>query len=241
MLSKRYIILVLVLLTIFLGIYLKYFYKSVSIIEKPNFNLTVDISPFIELGCVEKNYYLDCKSIGLENRYSCDVILPTKYLGGLSPKVPIVECIIRDYNYNLSENEGIRRMGCMLPSINKYVILINGDLKVINNKEEFKQFFTPIETKEEALSYVIALTGSFPMYNITIPSHYRVFVKEIEETYVKEIEGGFKVHLFDYLRCGCGPHPYYAVDYVVTRSGDVKEIYRERIFENPKEDNLCVD
>jgi hypothetical protein len=79
------------------------------------------------------------------------------------------------------------------------------------------------------------------MYDIKIPPHYVVFVSKIEATYVKQTSEGFRVHLFDYQLCGCGPHPYYAVDYLVTETGEIKEISREEIYKDPMKDGLCVD
>jgi len=47
-------------------------------------------------------------------------------------------------------------------------------------------------------------------------------------------------HLFHHTICGCGPYPVYAVDYLVTRTGEVKEISRQKIYEDPT-DRMCVD
>ena len=63
---------------------------------------------------------------------------------------------------------------------------------------------------------------------------------KIETTYVEEVEEGFKVHLFNYRLCGCGTHPHYAVDYLVTKTGEVKEIFKQEIYEDPLF-TACVD
>ncbi len=219
------------------------YFAPTTVTEKPKPNLTVDISPFIEAGCVKEKYYssyyyLNCSSIKLEEKYSCDRIWPTKHLGGLTPRVPIVECTF--WKKNWTADEGILDKGCAAPIYNKYIVLSDGEFKLINNREEFKQFFAPVETPEEALSFAVALTGSYPVYDIEIPSHYVVYVPEIEETYVKETSDGFVVHLFHHTICGCGPHPVYAVDYLVTRTGEVKEISRQKIYEDPT-DRICAD
>lgn len=237
--KKPIIIIVLILGVILIS---WWYFTSTMIIEKPEPNLTVDISPFIKAGCVKEKNYLSCPSINLEEKYSCNrIALPSKYLGGLLPKVPIVECTF--WKKNWTTDEGIILKGCVAPilNLNKYIVLINGEFKLINNKEEFKQFFAPVETPEEALSFVVALTNSYPMYDIKIPPRYVVFKSKIEATYVKEISEGFKVHLFDYQLCGCGPHLYYAVDYLVTNTGEIQEISRQKIYKDPMEDGLCVD
>lgn len=120
-------------------------------------------------------------------------------------------------------------------SYSNYIILTDKGFKVIRNQEEFKQFFAPVETPEEALSFAVALTGSLPMYEIKVPKKDRymfvkIFTPVIETTHIKEIPEGFKVRLFD--RTGyCGRSVLYAVDYLVTKDGEVKEISRKEVYE----------
>ncbi|HIQ49879.1 MAG TPA: hypothetical protein EYH56_01650 [Nanoarchaeota archaeon] len=142
-------------------------------------------------------------------------------------------------NLTFSE-EGIIGKGCLRPVFNKYIIWNNGTFAVIRNKEEFKKFFAPIETPEEALSFAIAITGSYPKYDINISKNdFVILAPVIKGTYVKEVSNGFKVHLFDYQLCGCGYHPHYTVDYLVTKTGDIKEISRQVIYKLRY--LMCVD
>jgi hypothetical protein len=202
-------------------------------------------SGFLEAGCVMQKpysssdyYVLNCSKIGLEEEYSCITITePSAYLSGLSPSVPLVECQFIKEDWD--SDEGIIHKGCMLPMFNKYLILADGKTKALSTAREFAQFFAPVETKEEALAFTTALTSSYPLYNTTLPEGYRLFVSEIKPTSVEETDEGFVVHLFDYQFCGCGPHPYYAVDYFVSKEGIVTEISGERIYEDPSLE--CVD
>jgi hypothetical protein len=61
----------------------------------------------------------------------------------------------------------------------------------------------------------------------------------IQPTFIKDVEQGFEVHLFDQLICGCGTHPYYAVDYLVTRAGVVTEQSRQKAYDSRSE--ICFD
>ncbi len=69
----------------------------------------------------------------------------------------------------------------------------------------------------------------------------RVFKRDAQPTRIEKTVGGYKVNLFGYRLCGCGPHPHYTVEYLVTESGNVSEITREKIYEDPWADGLCVD
>jgi hypothetical protein len=204
-----------------------------------------DASAFISAGCIEKeNGLLDCSAIGLEERFSCKYISVPDGLGGLSPHVPIVECTVLAENMSDEEGAGIVHKGCLQPLFRRYIIIENREYKLIENKEEFIRFFAPVETPEEALAFAIAMTNSYAAYNLTIPQGYDVFASTIRTTYVEktnETDSGFKVHLFFYQSCGCGSHPHYAIDYLVTNSGDVKEISSEKMYENPKLKDLCID
>ncbi len=203
--------------------------------------VTVDISPFIEAGCVkEENNVLNCSKIGLEQKFGCSSLnVPSDALGGLAPKVAIAECNFINTN---TGSDGITRKGCRLPLYNKYIVFTDSkDFKLLSNKEEFANYFAAADTPEKALAFAVALTRSTPRYNIKVPKEYRVFVDKIEDTSVNKIEGGYQVRLFDYQLCGCGPHSHFAVDYKVSETGEVSEISRTKIYEDPQKDGLCVD
>jgi len=226
---KKHIVIVLILVVILTG----WFYFIPIVENKPEPNMNIDISAFINAGCIKEKDYLNCSSINLEKKYTCNrIAIPSKYLGGLTPKVSIAECIS-------SLREGNEFFKSLQQSY-KYIISDNGSFKVIRTKEEFKKFFAPVETPEEALSFAVSFTGSYPKYDTTIPKYFRFFVAKIDATHVEETEEGFKVNLFKYKVYGCGTHPTYAVDYIVTRAGEVKGIQEQKIYEDPTW-IACVD
>jgi hypothetical protein len=161
-------------------------------------------------------------------------------LDNLSPRLPVVECFILSVDYN--SEAGIVREGCMMPVFRRYIALQGEEFKLISSKEEFLSVFAPVETKEEALAFAVALTSSLPRYDTTAPDGYfpvTSSTSSIRPTYVEETEEGFKVHLFDSEICGCGSHPYYAVEYLVTREGNVTELLREKVYDSNY--SICVD
>jgi len=221
--------------------------KPEIITDNMSLNVTAtvtDASAFIDAGCVKNgnwgNSGLDCSSVGLEEKFSCETIKIPSDLGGLSPNLPIVECTFISEN-DSDTNQGILREGCMRPAFRKYIIIENGEYKLIGSKNEFVQTFAPVESPEEALGFAIALTTAYTNYNITIPDGYKTFTSKIRTTYVNESDGGFNVHLFDTQVCGCGNHPYYAVNYFVTQAGEVNGTTSEKIYENPQFAGMCVD
>jgi hypothetical protein len=199
-----------------------------------------DSNAFIDEGCFVDGYNLDCSNLGFDQRYGCiRVSNASAALGNLSPKLPMVECLVRSEDYNFNSSEGIIREGCMMPVHRRYIIKQDEEFKLISTKEEFKYLFAPVEIKEEALSFAVALTSSIPKYDASAPEGYFPVASSIEPTYVEETDGGFKVHLFDYDVCGCGTHPYYAIDYSVTRAGNVTELSRQKVYDSNM--TICFD
>jgi len=150
-------------------------------------------------------------SNAFDQRFGCmQISNASNALDNLSPKLPVVECLFlsEDYHYEV----GIVREGCMMPAYRRYIAKQGEEFKLISSKEEFLSVFAPVETKEEALAFAVALTGSLPRYDTSVPEGYFPVTSSIEPTYAEESEGGYKVHLFDSEFCGCGSHPYYAIE-----------------------------
>ena len=101
------------------------------------------------------------------------------------------------------------------------------------------EIYRHVETKEEALSFAVALTSSFPKYDASAPEGYFPVASPIEPTYMEETDEGFEVRLFDYEVCGCGSHPYYAIDYSVTKDGNVTELSRQKVYDSNS--IICMD
>ncbi len=197
-----------------------------------------DSNAFIEAGCLAEDFSLNCDDLGLGERFSCmRIINASPALENLSPQLPIVECLYLSEDYN--SQEGILREGCMMPLFRKYIIKQGDEFKLIESIEDFRSIFAPVETKEEALDFGVALTSSLPRYDTSVPEDYYQVSSSIRPTYAKETEGGYLVHLFESELCGCGSHPYYAIDYLVTRDGNVTELSREEVFNSTMQ--MCVD
>lgn len=197
-----------------------------------------DSNAFIDAGCFAEDFGINCDSPGLDERFRCmQISNASQALENLSPPLPIVECLFQSEDYN--SQEGIVREGCMMPLFRKYIAKQGEKFKLIESIEDFRSIFAPVETKEEALAFGVALTSSLPRYDTSVPEDYFQVSSSIRPTYAKETERGYLVHLFDKEICGCGSHPYFAIDYLVTRDGNVTELSREEAFNSTMQ--ICVD
>jgi hypothetical protein len=229
--TKKWIIMIFFYLIIMLVIV-----KIIFMVFTPT--ETLDASAFVKAGCTQEKYdgriLLDCSPAGFSNESYCSLRTASKSLKYLTPRDGIAECMFYGYRLNESEwDNAIKYLGCMVRRPIRYVVLKHNAFQLIKNKDEFKQFFGPVETKKEALSFAVALTDSYPLHSPFL------FLRGTRPTYVKETPEGFKVHLFEYQGCGC-EHPYRAIDYLVTREGDINQVSEKIIFES-KLSSFCAD
>lgn len=205
------------------------------------FNAHVDREPLLKLGCKVTGDALVC---GTPSTAKGDGITCGEYsrfedlLGGLSPKVAITGCDILGRGLEI---KGVYRSGCRLATWHRYVIAGDKKLELIDSKEAFVKRFAPVESPAEALAFAVALTDSKALFKIELPKDAVVFLKKIDPTSVTPVAEGFKVRLFAYQFCGCGPHNHLAVDYLVTRAGEIRELDSEPAWNDPKTAKLCVD
>ncbi len=193
---------------------------------------------FIDAGCFAEDYSLNCDSLGLGQRFGCTQITNASLaLENLSPQLPMVECLFLSEEYD--SQDGIVREGCMMPFFRRYIAKQGEEFKLIGSMAEFQSIFAPVETKDEALAFAVALTSSLPRYDTSVPEGYFPVSSSITPTSATETEDGYIVHLFDSEPCGCGSHPYYAIDYLVTREGNVTELSREKVYDSTMQ--ICVD
>jgi hypothetical protein len=209
--------------------------------------LTVDFSPFEQdAGCTEAYPgALSCAE-GHPISAMCDTIeRPSDLLGGLDPSYPIARCsyqLMREGVDNPFEDvEFIYYTGGLLPIGIRYVIVRDGEYALLATEADLAATFAPIESPEEALSYVLAARNLDAYYGLEYDSSLEYFVDRIEDTYVTETDDGYQVHLFFYQLFGCGPHNTYAVDVAVSTDGAITELGQQELFKNPDEDLLCVD
>lgn len=215
-----------------------------TIIHHPRPELSVDWGefPFPEAGCLVQNSFRYCTEDKVPNDLfdvfvcSDDIRDRNRMFGGLNPSYPMAMC-----GHNLGKDpETYLHMdfshGCMLAEYVHYMIYDGTQYQIIASRNDLKQMFAPIESSEEALSYVLAATGLHVSYDgkkgHVTPQYYRYFVSEFEDTHVIEAEDGYSMNLFESQRCGCGPLKTFEIELYVTNDGDIERLSKRKIYEN---------
>jgi len=226
-----------------------------TIVNHSRPELAVNLQPFEDAGCVpDDSGNWSCPEDGPIAGLGCSRLqAPSGLLGALDPAYPIMICRLDPYGGGSSEGpaalmdrmeeEGyLYRRGCMMPSYIRYVIWRDGAFQLVRSPAEFQNVFAPVSSADEALSYALALTGRSPYFGIQLRPGYRYLVNGLEDTHVAQAgQGDYLVHLFSYQVCGCGPHTTSAVDLLVSQDGQVTTQEVIPLYEDPEEDDLCVD
>jgi hypothetical protein len=226
--------------------------KTLTIQNHPAPHLLVDTQVFSQAGCIfDEHGRADCSASAELSALGCTSFDRTSdYLGGLSPALPMLKCIVEPWNTPEGESQGdfeledgayFYRRGCMLPSYVRYVAYREGSFTLVETEDQFRALFAPVESPEEALSFALALTGYSAYYGLAQEAGLEYFVRSLEDTHVEQTEDGYAVFLYHYQFCGCGPHNTYAIEVDVDRQGFLETKEPSAVFRNPQEDNLCVD
>jgi hypothetical protein len=219
-----------------------------EIIHYPKPELKVDASAFENAGCQLGEYNrLDCSGVASIVVLECDQIYLTgDLLGGLDPNLPLVQCEYVPYRHDQYDLEAFKgtylfNSGCSMASLVRYLAPKENGFTLVHNTDELAELFAPIETPEEALSYAIATTGLSAVYDTDLPRSYRFLVNKIEDTHVAQTSAGYEVYLYDDYLCGCGPHTVSLVKVQVTTEGNVSLMEPVPVYQDPKNDDLCID
>ena len=218
----------------------------------PRPDLTADFSPFEDAGCPQNEYGARyCEEDSPLLAFGCDEISETSDLfGGLTPNYPITYCYVEpllsgedlpDEPEFPDEGTYFYSSGGFFPRFTRYVIYKDGEFELLQNLDDFRAVFAPVDTPEEALGYALAVNRASAYFDLEHDPQYEYFVDTIEDTHVETRSDGYLVHLFRYQFFGCGPHNTYALTFHVSEQGEIEEVSSEPIFKDPSEDDLCVD
>jgi len=143
----------------------------------------------------------------------------------------MAECWVINYTNSPTLKKGIVKRGCRIPTFAKYIVSTPEGFKLLGNKEEFTEFFAPISTPEEAISFLVSITGDMTKYkiNLTKDKFTEVYATDVRPTYAEKTKEGIRVRLFKKELCGC-EHPLFAIEYLVTKDGVVTELDKQKML-----------
>jgi len=216
-------------------------------------DLSLDVSAFEDVSCPQNEYgYRVCDKESPLYALGCrKLVNPSNLLGALEPPYPIIRCALAEateceytalaggYQYK-ADGDCFYRVGGMDAWSVGYVVFREGAFTLLTTEEAFRALFAPIESADEALSYVLAVTGLDASYDLA-GLRYTYFVDTIEDTHVERVQDGYLVYLFHQGHFGCGEHPTSSVVLHVTAQGQIEQVRTEKLFKDPFRDGWCMD
>jgi hypothetical protein len=199
-----------------------------------------EVGPFVRAGCKDLDTHLDCAGAEPIRSLGCSILRPDPDLAALGRRIPLAACVEESTHAHpwRIPGPGVREFGCMEQTRIHYVVARGGKLARLSTPEEFRAAYAPIGTPAEAAGLVLALTGATRHYK---PSKDHVVqVDEFDDAFAEPTREGFKVHLFETHSCGCGAHPRYEVDYLVSPAGAVS-IGAKRVIDEMPAGRACID
>jgi hypothetical protein len=173
---------------------------------------------------------------------------------------PTLAADIRIIRTDYAEGDScIRIDGFLNPECVQARVTQGGVSQIITSQEELRDWFSPIESADEALSYALLATGYTAKYapedyRLAVgeicdpgPEHYRYYTDVLEDTHVVKVINGYHVNLFYSENVGCGPFPVSSVTVEVAFDGAISEFPMIRLFEQdepcPGEEMVqcCID
>jgi hypothetical protein len=178
-----------------------------------------------------------------------EIQAPSNLLGGLNPSYPIAICTIRydagegsvELKSEIENEQFLYYTGGLFGNYIRYIVHKNGEFVLLRTEDDFREVFAPVESSDEALSYVLAVKNLSASYGLKYDPAYEYEVSTVEDTYVTAEVDGYRVHLFYDQAFGCGPHWTSEVDVRVSVDGHVEEVGSKPLFRDPNMDEVCID
>lgn len=207
--------------------------------EHPAPEFTADNSRFSELGCFDST---DCLPPSLRNiEFPVDWIYPLNdTYGGLDPKLPMAITGNMSFDYDTIQ-PAVYTQGCMGTYYVRYLVEVDGEMRLIDSADGLKELYAPIESEDEALSYAVAVTGLTPLNDLELHPFYKRYTRPLIESYSVFDVNQYTVNLYDDYLCGCGPHVVSMITVTVQQDGSFSLSEPVGAFSDPKTDGLCID
>lgn len=207
---------------------------------------SVNLSPFQNIGCTWQNdNYAVCPEGSVPKKMGCDTLTtPPDFINFLDDNSQFVKCSYAPELQTTPDDftaKGLYDSGCSIKVKQRLLGYSEGDYLLIRDLEDLKYYFAPITSGEQALAYAMAATGAEARYDLETLKGYRILTSELQETTIQPVDGGYEVVLFRYQGCGCGPHTTFMETIKVTTTGDIEFVKSTSAFENPEDDDLCID
>ncbi len=185
--------------------------------------LPLDESLLIQAGCdFSSGYFIDCSTNNTLEQFGCTSIYPVELNFEQQTGLALMGvCGRSTEDDELTPGDGIIISGCAFRERVGYLFQTGSGIVLVNDLEDLRQRFAPIESEAEAISYAQLATGLSAQFELAF-SPYLVYLQSaIEDTWAKPVEGGYRVNLYHRPYCHCEPYVYSEISLQIDRDGTV--------------------
>lgn len=189
----------------------------------------LDSSLLIQAGCdLSNEYYADCSANSTLQAYGCSGIYPADLDFEQQTGLALMGLCGRSTDEDiLTPGDGIFLRGCAFREKIGYLFQTGSGIVLVNNLEDLRQRFAPIESEAEAISYSQLATGLVARFELE-PSPYLVYLQNsIEDTRADSVDSGYRVNLYHQPYCHCEPYVYTEISLQIDRDGSISWLSAE--------------
>jgi hypothetical protein len=199
-------------------------------------DLQVDFSPFKNFGCkISSSNWYSCEDDSLLYNLGCTYIEEMPMLGGLTPEYPIAACVLQ-----INEDSDVADIpdsclyydGGFITFCYRYVVYKDHSYQLVEGIEGFREFYAPIDSPDEALSFVLANYYYEAYYGQAKNKDYEYFTQTLEDTFVETVVDGYIVHVFNTYSV-CDAYETKSVQIKVTYDGHLTELNKTLVYRDP--------
>ena len=223
--------------------------KPIPIPNSSLISKKIDFSQFEKI-CTYNEQYNSYQCQQPLSEFHCDYFLkPSEHFAWLEPLLPVMTCRKTETEGETSQ-EGVYRVHGVGWMFNKvyvtdYAVFSNGEFKLINSADEFKNVFAPVQTEKEALAFVEALNKGnlvFDTQSLMSLEHgkYKVSKSIINKTSVSKTGEGFFVNVYTDSGPDTCEETVYRKNLLVKTSGEIEEKDSVLIWESDRKPR-CID
>lgn len=183
--------------------------------------LTSDL--LVQAGCdLQWEYFADCSAVSSLQQFGCTTIYPMEISFQQQEGLILMgKCGRSTQEDWLTPEDGIILSGCAFREKIGYLFQSEGEIILVNNLEDLRQLFAPIESDAEAVSYAQLATGLAAQFEITLDPYLVYLQDRIEDTRADPVSDGYRINLYHRPYCHCEPYVYSEIILQVNRDGTI--------------------
>lgn len=182
----------------------------------------------VQAGCEVKGYYAECGPASPLQQFACSNIYTMEILFQQQADLALMGmCSRRTQDDEITSGDGIILSGCAFREKIGYLFQSGSAVLLVDNQEELRKRFAPIESASEAVSYAQLATGLKAQYDLAYEPDLLYLQTQIEDTRSEPADGGYRVNLYHRPSCSCEPYVFSVIILQIQRDGTIDWVHAE--------------